>query len=182
MDLAIFSSPVRELLSEERLAELGPGTPNETAKAKLSTLTVEFLFAPAPVRRQSDAEACLAALWLYHDFQDESHILSQSISTAEGSYWHGILHRREPDYANAAYWFRQVGRHPIFVPLQVATKELAAASSAKVVVPAPWDPFWFIDYCEQCAAEHGAGEQLARLIQQREWELLFSYCYTRAIA
>ena len=181
MDLSSFSSAVQDLLSEERLAELGPGTPNEKVRVKLTALTVEKLFDPMPVRRRSDAEACLAALWLYHDFQEESHEISQSVSTVEGSYWHGILHRREPDYGNAAYWFRQVGRHPIFESLVPAAEQIAHASDTKLAIPAPWDPFWFIDYCKESARKPDAGQQLAQLIQQREWELLFAYCYDRAV-
>ena len=52
------------------------------------------------------AQACLAGLWLYHDFLDESHSISQEIATSTGSFWHGIMHRREPDPSNAKYWFR----------------------------------------------------------------------------
>jgi hypothetical protein len=44
--------------------------------------------------------ACRAALWLAFDFLDESHAVSQELDTPEGSYWHGLLHRREPDFAN----------------------------------------------------------------------------------
>ena len=63
------------------------------------------------------AEGCLAGLWLLYDFLDESHTISQSLDTLEGSYWHGIMHRREPDYENAKYWFRRVPVHPIHAEL-----------------------------------------------------------------
>ena len=86
---------------------LGPGDPDKATRARLEGLTVEKLFAPDKVRRQDCAAACLSGLWLYHDFLDESHSLSQALTTAEGSYWHGLMHRREPDFGNAAYWFRR---------------------------------------------------------------------------
>jgi hypothetical protein len=182
MDASSYSPAVRDLLSEDRLFDLGPGRPNETRRQQLAGLTIEKDFAPTPVRRTDFAEACLSALWLYHDFLNESHSLSQSIATVEGSYWHGILHRREPDYANGAYWFRQVGHHPVFDTLGPAARQLAEASGVKPAIPTPWDPFWFIDYCQACTNDREPGAQLARLIQKREWELLFAYCYERAVA
>jgi hypothetical protein len=179
MDLAAYSPAVRELVAEERLPVLGPGAPQELLRGKLEALTVEKLFAPRPIRRLDPARACLAALWLWHDFLDQSHTLSQDISTAEGSYWHGLMHRREPDFANAAYWFRRVGKHPVFAELTRVTAKLV--ESPPVTVPTPWDPFWFIDYCQACLERKEPGEHFARLLQKREWELLFDYCYQQAV-
>jgi hypothetical protein len=181
MDASRYSPAVRELLAEDRLFALGPGRPNEPARPRLAALTVAQLFAPEPVRRADLGGACLAGLWLYHDFLDESHGLSQNIDTPDGSYWHGLMHRREPDYSNAAYWFRRVGRHPVFEALAPAAAELARTSAPDVTVPAPWDPFWFIDFCEACARGKQRAEQFARLVQRREWELLFDHCYRNAV-
>ncbi len=65
-----------------------------------------------------DAEAVAAGLLQMHDFLEESHVCSQRIegrgTDRSGDYWHGIMHRREPDYGNAKYWFRRVGVHPVF--------------------------------------------------------------------
>ena len=69
-----------------------------------------LLFDGQPARHRELARACLAGLWLYHDFLDEAHRISQSLHGREGSYWHGIMHRREGDFANAKYWFHRVGR------------------------------------------------------------------------
>src|SRR5438874_740571 len=77
-------------------------------------------FPPSAVRDQDMAAACLAGLWLYHDFLDEAHRISQELDTTTGSYWHGLVHRREPDFSNAKYWFRRVGDHAIFPALQAA--------------------------------------------------------------
>src|SRR6516165_1333879 len=94
---------IRPLLAEDRLNELGPGSPNLAVKPLLQELERVL---PAKAKDQSFASTCLAGLWLFHDFLDESHAISQDIDTIEGSYWHAILHRREPDYVNSKYWFR----------------------------------------------------------------------------
>jgi hypothetical protein len=178
MDLTSFPPVVRDLLSVERLPSLGPGHPNKSVRDQLQSLTVESLCAPHPVRRRDFAAACLAGLWLYHDFLDESHRISQDIHTVEGSYWHGIMHRREPDFSNAAYWFRKVGDHPIFGLLEVTAREMAPSG---VAVPSPWDPFWFIDYCEACLKGRESGEDFARRVQKVEWWLLFTHCFRNAV-
>ena len=55
--------------------------------------------------------ALLAGLLQMHDYLDESHSVSQNMEgTALGDHWHGIMHRREPDYSNAKYWYRRLGK------------------------------------------------------------------------
>ncbi len=166
--------------------QLGPGSPNQAAKSKLNALTAETAFGPGRIRDRDMASACLAGLWLYHDFLDESHAISQDIHTTTGSYWHGVLHRREPDYSNAKYWFRKVGDHPIFEPLAAAAAEIHAtdephSSAAFLGKQAGWDPFAFFDLCEASLAGRSPCEMLCRQIQQKEWEILFDYCFRKAM-
>ena len=92
----------------------------------------------------SSPDAAMSGLYLYFCAYDESHKISQEIETAEGSFWHGILHRQEPDPGNAAYWFRRVGQHPIFPQLRDAAAESGLGAKDR------WDPFAFIDFCEIC--------------------------------
>lgn len=172
-----YSPVVRDLISDDRLQPLGAGTPNEAAREKLGALTFNTLTAPKIIQNLSAATACVAGLWLRHDFLDESHKISQDVHTQEGSYWHGIMHRREPDYSNAAYWFRKVGEHPIFDELAAAVRRIPDA----IKTPSPWDPFWFIDYCETVSKKKKP-DKFARLVQEQEWRLLFDYCYRLAVA
>jgi hypothetical protein len=183
-DPGAYGPVLAPLLRERRLSPLGPGTPNEAMRARLEALTPETIFGPA-VRDERMARACLAGLWLAHDFLDRSHAISQDIDTPAGSYWHGVLHRREPDFGNAAYWFRRVGAHPVFGPLNTAAVELAAAAdldpaAAFLARQTRWDPFAFLDLCEACWKSRSASELLCRQVQQREWELLFDHCYRAA--
>ncbi|HEV3448807.1 MAG TPA: hypothetical protein VG099_29490 [Gemmataceae bacterium] len=186
-ELQGYGAAVAALLAEERLMPLGPGKPKEAMRTKLETMTAEDLFAGQAIRDQDMARACLAGIWLYHDFLDESHTISQAIASPSGSYWHGILHRREPDFDNAKYWFRRVGRHPIFDPLQRAARALAHAeelppAAGFLTDQSAWDPLAFVDLCEECLTGTAPCMLLCQQIQQREWELLFDHCYRQALA
>lgn len=174
------------LVADERLCTLGPGTPNRLSRPRLDAMTVESAFAGRTVHDRSMALACCAGVWLYHDYLDESHRISQTIDTPTGSYWHGLMHRREPDYSNSKYWFRRVGVHPVFAELAAAAAGLAAThppspAAAFLKHAASWEPFAFIDLCEACVEGRAPDELLCRRIQQREWELLFDFCYRKAV-
>ena len=133
------------------------------------------------------AAACRAALWLRHDFLHESHTISQEIESSEGSYWHGIMHRREPDPENSKYWFQRVGQHAVYEPLRKAAAELASAAQPEratefLVSQAVWDPYRWIDLCEAARSGQTAKTvaDLCCQIQLREWQLLFDYCHRGA--
>lgn len=76
-------------------------------------------------------QAALAGLYLYFSCWDEAHEAAQNISSAEGSYWHAIVHRQEPDDWNSAYWFRQAGRHAIFPRLAEAAAGFGIGGGAR---------------------------------------------------
>jgi hypothetical protein len=183
----IYGPLVAELLAMAPLNELGRGGPNIDARAALESLTDEGLFPASACLDRDLVAACRSALWLRHDFLHESHAISQDIRSREGSFWHGIMHRREPDPDNSKYWFRRVGEHPVFEPLRQAAAELATQSrrgrAAEFLATQPmWDPYRWIDLCES-ARKGQAGEDaeiLCRRIQLCEWELLFDYCHRLA--
>jgi hypothetical protein len=141
-----------------------------------------------------DATALHAGIWQVHDFLDESHDLAQSIqgqgTDSSGDYWHAIMHRREPDYSNAKYWFRRVGRHPVFDELAIAaglildrsTSPAASTWKSKLGVADGWDANAFTELCES-AATGGAPEleEAARQIQWAEMLLLLAHCTRQTV-
>jgi len=104
--------------------------------------------------------ALVAALWLYIDELDRSHSVSQSIDNPTGSYWHGIMHRREGDFGNSHYWFRKTGDHP-----------------AMAHIP-NYDAHAFIDEVES-AQRSGEGQDALVQKQRQEWQTLFVWCATQ---
>ncbi|MFO0865977.1 MAG: hypothetical protein U0744_15230 [Gemmataceae bacterium] len=173
----MFNSPFLASLLDDQLMPLGPGTPREAFRAKLAAVKPAALFGSAIVRPES-AQACIAGLWLRHNFLDESHRISQDLPSAEGSYWHAIMHRREPDYWNSKYWFRRVGRHPIYTELPARAETFGGSP---LLPKNQWDADAFVDLCEANAAPNAAAHEFCRKLQQAEWGLLFAHCWREAI-
>jgi hypothetical protein len=147
---------------------------SEPARQALGRMSLEELFAGRKIAREDFAAATRSGLFLYLSCFDEAHQIAQDVASTTGSYWHGILHRQEPDYSNARYWFHRVGEHAIFPAL--------CEAAASVRPSPPWDAFWFIDACEK--ASRGKDAEMTRrleAIQQAEWRLLFDYSYRQAL-
>jgi hypothetical protein len=123
-----------------------------------------------------EPEAAMAGLWLYFSCFEEAHGLIDTPNTSEGEFWHAILHRREPDAGNAAYWFRRVGRHPIFKPLAAEAAEIVKQLPTAEFRVGDWDPFAFVQFCERAREQPGSVQERAAMeIQRAEWQLLFDY-------
>ena len=124
----------------------------------------------------STANLARSAALLWHDHLDASHDISQDLPSADGSFLHGIMHRREPDYLNAKYWFRRAGDHPCYPALagQVAAYLGVTGNEAlaKRLVPGgQWDPFAFVDVVES-AMHNGQHVDALQNVQRLEFESL----------
>jgi hypothetical protein len=141
------------------------------------------------------ARAVRSGLLLWNDALDPAHTLAMSedvdddLSRQTLDYWHGIMHRREPDYPNSKYWFRRVGNHPTFGAVLTAAKATIDVSTAPASDPARqlvaaadhWDPFAFIDLCEEHERSAGKTNELLRAVQVAEIGALLDFSARHAV-
>src|ERR1051326_6331993 len=104
-DPKAYGEPVASILAldgnGQRLMPLARGTcSSEEARRRLQDAKPTDLFV-----RSRAPEAAMSGLYLYFSCLDEAHRIAQSVETPEGAFWHGIMHRQEPDAGNASYWF-----------------------------------------------------------------------------
>jgi hypothetical protein len=107
------------------------------------------------------------------DAIDEAHKIFQDSPGDLGSYWHGMMHRREGDFDNARYWFRRAGRLPFFDTLHRAASE----HSPDMARQSNWDPYLFTGQCEQARFGEPDGLKESAALQRIEFEGLFHYCW-----
>ena len=113
----------------------------------------------------------ISGLWLLAGDIDRSHTISQDIPSADGSFLHGIMHRREGDYGNAKYWFRRVGKHPVLE--QIANEPGKSLGMDSIYA----DPFDFVDACSE-AVRSGDRQSECISAQWVEWQCLMAHILT----
>ena len=187
-----------EAIQTDALPSLGPDS-RPGVKSRDELLELTDAFCQTKGIEENTRRLLQSAALLWHDDLDGSHEISQGIQTADGSFLHGIMHRREPDNSNAKYWFRRVGDHPSFPALTVAVRDFAAADSpesqefrqsgkvsAKFDLVAPlipndrWDSFAFVDACHRAMKQSespSAAEIQKNLqrIQELEYQTLLNH-------
>jgi len=124
-----------------------------------------------------DPAAAMAGLYLYFSCFEEAHNLISEPKSSEGEFWHAILHRREPDSGNAAYWFRRLKTHATFPAISRAAAEIVRRIPDAEFRIGKWDPFAFIAFCERARSQPVSAQEMAAMeIQRAEWQILFDYC------
>lgn len=177
-------SMFKALIATAELPLLGPQRrPGTASEADLNRKLDEFLTAQKIFARAQPLFRSAALLW--HDHLDASHAISQGVETRDGSWLHGIMHRREPDYGNAKYWFRRVGQHDAFP--KVAQRVTAILHNdgreltERLIENGEWMPFAFIEECER--AEQGGNAAFTstlRQVQAAEFDALLEHILANA--
>jgi len=173
-----ISAEIEKLLATPELAGLGPGPRPGVQSEQALNAALDQLFETSRLSRQRQ-QLIRALVLLWHDHLDASHSISQSIENSDGAFVHGIMHRREPDYSNAAYWFRRVGKHPVFPEIASQTAGLLSVKNKSLfdeLAPSgDWDPFGFIHACEQSNRKGATSEYaLLQQIQRIETKALLN--------
>jgi hypothetical protein len=175
-----------DVLKKFKTAIETPEPPMLGPQGRAGTLSIPELeqklgtFFPTAEIRSSAQPLLRSAALLWHDHLDASHTISQAIETRDGSWLHGIMHRREPDYGNAKYWFRRVGEHPAFAALAQQVAALlhndSGGLTARLIENGEWQSFAFIDECEQAESSKDA-TLIARLrdVQAAEFDVLVAH-------
>ena len=176
--MAGLSTDLRKLLNTPEPPTLGP----ERRPGALAITQINASLKKLGQLASASSEQLLrATVYLWHDHLEEAHSIAQEIGGPEGSYLHGIMHRREPDYGNARYWFNRVGKHPCFIQLAKRSEEILASGKVPELARSlnksgQWDPYAFIAACERAVQKGNTTEiQQLREIQAAELEILLEH-------
>lgn len=172
------------LLQTDELPSLGP----QKRLSRKSILDLEkafTVFFRSNKLPQENQQLVRALVLLWNDHLDESHRIAQEIETTDGAFVHGIMHRREPDYGNAKYWFHRVGEHPTFPTIAERAVEAAKTDADKKVLTKivedldepEWDPIAFVDACERASSTSPLDKGFLQRLQEIEAQvLLLHFC------
>ncbi|KAA5538558.1 hypothetical protein FYK55_27450 [Roseiconus nitratireducens] len=152
----VLSSELRSAIESAPLPPLDEGTRHPPLMPLLTGGIGDHLTDVRPARQME----ILSGMWLVAGDIHQSHSISQDLPSKEGSFLHGIMHRREHDFGNSKYWFRRVGSHPVFEQIRSETDGHYS------------DPFDFVDQCQQAS---GAEVDACIDSQWVEWQALMLF-------
>ena len=147
---------LEQLLATPELPSLGPGPRPGVLSISVLNQKFEALFSKSALPQQRQ-QLVRSLILLWHDHLDAAHTIAQEIENPDGAFVHGIMHRREPDYGNAKYWFRRVDQHAVFPEIANQVSKLLEPTLVKRLLSnGEWDAFAFIDCCEESNSRKSA--------------------------
>ena len=175
-----YSPLVNELMAEEelllRLRPLEPGHPDMLRRIRAAS--EEELTGGAVLAHASYPRLIRAGLLYAYDAIDESHRVVKEVTSDEGSYWHGMLHRREGDFENARYWFRRTGRLSVFSEMHARASEVSPLMGRQ----SDWDPYVLVGQCEQARFGGDVDQKELVALQRIEFTVMFDHLWLGAFA
>ena len=129
-------------------------------EARLVSLTPGHLGLNGKVAASGDWDLFCGGLLYASNILGKAHEIFQEAHSSEGSYWHGMLHRREGDFSNALYWIRRAGRIPALAEMT------------------DFSPSAFVSDCSAAAARGAEPPHLLEL-QRREWTAMMVWSWRR---
>jgi hypothetical protein len=171
-----LSEELQRLIRTPGLPDLGPDSRPGTQPAASLNKELETILRESEATPKNQ-QLIRALVLLWHDHLDAAHTLAQDVEGPDGAFVHGIMHRREPDYGNAAYWFRRVGQHAAFPEIAKRAASIPEIKSnphsyAALFPASGWDPFAFINLCERYASASDPIKNVLQQIQAVETEVL----------
>ena len=154
------------------------------------------------VAPSADRDLILAALYLFNDDLDPSHEICQRFDREciPANYWHGIIHRREPDFPNAKGWYgraeswtgllqirdrvQDVLERVLLMPEYGEARDTAFRLKQHLDTTGNWDPGYFVDMCadyrEKASPDRTEGALLQE-IQEAEMVAALDWTYRCAV-
>jgi hypothetical protein len=164
--LPVYSAFITEFLRETQLPRISAQepTPNLELIQRVAAAKDHEIAAGDGV----PARCIRSLLFLAAGGLDQAHRIVQEISTSDGAYIHGMVHRIDDDFDNARYWFRRAG-----VLLSAPEMYRRAAASSETIASHPtWNPFVVTDLLERSRTAEVTEE--LRAVLTIEFEVLLA--------
>lgn len=135
------------------------------------------------IRDPDMASSVACGLWLWNDYLDEAHKLTQQIDTDTGSFWHAIVHRREGHFPNSRHWYAKAKNHPAMEAIanqaSVLFNDLPADNRLIRLTLTGWNADYFLDLIQHQHPDDPFNPVLV-ILQKLEWRILIEYCASMA--
>lgn len=147
-----------------------------TREVEALRAVVEVHGLPASARDCARRNRVLEGLvLLWHDHWEAAHEIAQSLEgDPDHDLLHGIVHRREGDYANAEYWFGGAGKHSGYRILAegLSVLPLAPGMRAGLLPGGSWSPAAFNEEVRRHDRENPEAVETLAMIQAEEFRAL----------